>query len=71
MSANTPLNVPRRMAQHGTARINSFRLLQLLKGIRNQIVSALRGVVGRDHQLVPIPVRTKASQRRDQRRSHD
>jgi len=75
MSANTPLSRQRRMGRLEAGGVDSFSLLDVLKGLGNQIVAAaeqaLQGIIGRDPRLVPIPIRTKAGQRRDQSRSHD
>jgi hypothetical protein len=75
MSANTFRSFHRRIARQCAAYVNSLSRAHWLEYLRNQIAAAteqaLRGVVGRDRQLLPIPVRTAVGQRRQQRRSHD
>jgi len=70
MSTKYPLGFRRRIGRHWAARITSLTPVHMLRHLRGRLVAAieqaLQGMVGGDHLLVQIPIRTTAAQRRRQ-----
>jgi hypothetical protein len=69
MSATYPLSFRRRVGRQWAARLNSLRHFcgKIVEGTERAVQRAF----GSGGSLIPIPVRTAAGRRRDQRRSHD
>ena len=69
MSATYPPSFRRSIGRQWAARLNS--LGKLCGKIVESTERAVQRVFGHEGSLVPVPVRTAAGRRRDQRRSHD